>query len=68
MKLKIPLRYFSKSVYTWTTSNIYGSGTKNLTKIEGIEGNVSKVALSDYHGAAVTEEGNLFIWGDNGYG
>lgn len=59
----------------------YGSGSKEFTvenaskkikivvnTVEETGYKIQQVSLGGQHSAAVTEEGDLYLWGDNGYG
>ncbi|WP_302186543.1 dockerin type I domain-containing protein, partial [uncultured Ruminococcus sp.] len=62
------------SLYMWGDNNYgqLGNGSsgnyeKSVSPIKIME-NVAAVSLGDYHSAAITKDGSLYMWGYNNYG
>lgn len=59
---------FGYTAYVWSGSSIFSREKRHIRKLEEFEGRVAKIAASDNHSALITDEGELYTWGDNGYG
>lgn len=68
MIIKKLQKNFCYTAYTWTTSQITGSGTKIPNRIPQLEKKVKNITMSDNHFAVITKNNNLYTWGENTHG
>ena len=62
-------------LYMWGNNHCgqLGNGTKGLSETvylpaEPIMSNIKQVSLGEYHSGAITEDGDLYMWGSNHFG
>lgn len=59
---------FGYTPYLWSSTSIFNREKRHIRKLEGFDDRIAKIAASDNHSALITDEGELYTWGDNGYG
>ena len=65
---RIIKKKFGYTPYVWSASSIFNRDKRHVRKLEGFDNRVARMASSDNHSALITDEGELYTWGDNGYG
>ena len=66
--IKSLIKKFGFTAYTWNGSYNGWKGKGYIKKIEGLDNQVQKIEVGPKHSAVVTDNGELYIWGDNQYG